>query len=376
MIAHALSGMVGSIFAELLLFPVDQIKLIVQTSTSAEAGGFVATLGRVARTQGVAGFYKGISVSVFKESIHSVNFWLWHGLLFRNLAKADDTSKTPTAVRLVLNLLAKQLNWLCTTPFEVISTVNQLAPTSPGFFATAAILYKQDGLGAFYRGLAVSLALAINPAIMNTLITSLLRTTAALRMLFLGQDYETARDHGPATIGFATAVSKFVATAGTYPLIRAKVLQQTSSNRGVMDIWRSILAAEGLAGLYRGLLPMSYKTVCWNAVMMMFKHALGPKRAVTPPATPPRLDPSSLIPPMPWMGRMPFPAELITVEKLDQILSYVKSDAEHAKVHKLENRMNQMSHEIKEVKHLLGELVHHMNGQAGQESTRGRAPSK
>jgi len=364
-IAHALSGVIGSLTAELLLFPVDNIKLIIQTSTS--KAGFLATLGRVLRVRGVAGLYKGISASLFKESVQSFNYWLWHGLLFRLFAKADDTSTTPTLTRLVLNLIAKQLNWLCTVPFEVVSTLNQLAPDSPGFLATAALMYEQRGVGAFYRGVSISLALAINPAIMNTLITSLLRAIASFRMVVHGQDYETSRDHGPAAIGSATAIAKFLATLGTYPLIRAKILQQTSTSLEqptVLKIWRSVVAAEGMAGLYRGLLPMSYKTVCWNVVMMMFKHVLGPKRTITPPSTPPKLDPATLVPPMPWMGRAPFPAELITVDKLDEILSYVKLDQSHGKVQKLESRMNHMTEELHEVKHLLGQLVHHVSAMA------------
>jgi len=360
LLAHALSGMLGSVSAELILFPVDTVKLLIQTERAKDAKGFASTLFSVLRTKGVGGLYKGISASVLKESIHSFNYWLWHGLIFRLFAKADDTSKTPAGMRLFLNLVAKQLNWLCTVPFEVISSVNQLAPDSPGFFATATRLYSSGGIGVFYRGLAVSMALAINPAIMNTLITSLLRFSAAFRALVTGTDYETARDHGPVVIGVATALSKFVATVGTYPLIRAKVLQQTSGTGeyfSVTAIWRQIVLAEGIWGLYRGLLAMSYKTVCWNTLMMMFKHALGPKRPITPPATPPKLDPATLLPPMPWMAREPFPAELITTDKLDVILGYIQRQPAQDRVNKLEGRMKLMSNEMREIKMMLRQVV-------------------
>merc|ERR1719188_691859 len=117
---------------------------------------------------------------------------MWHGMLFRCLTKADDTSRTPSGMRLLLNLLAKQLNWLCTVPFEVISSVNQLTPGSPGFVVTAVTLYKQGGVANFYRGLFISLVLAINPAIMNTLITTLLRVATMVKTA-AGMDYQDAR---------------------------------------------------------------------------------------------------------------------------------------------------------------------------------------
>jgi len=358
-LAHALSGMLGSVLAEMLLFPVDTVKLLVQTS--AESTGFIETLIAVIRKQGVSGLYKGIGASVLKESVHSFNFWCWHGFIFRLFSKADDTSRTPTSARLLLNLLAKQLNWLCTVPFEVVSSRNQLALDSPGFIATALLLYRQGGLGVFYRGLGVSLALAINPAIMNTLITTILRCAASFRIAS-GVDWEDARDHGPAAIGAATALSKFVATLLTYPLIRAKVLQQTTQttkNLSAIAIWRSIIQSEGLIGLYRGVLAMSYKTVLWNSLMMAFKSALGPSRAITPPATPP--PPALSLGPLPLMAREPFPVDLITVEKLDQILSYLQhkhpDTISQERVQILESQMTEVSNEMREVKALLAELV-------------------
>jgi hypothetical protein len=350
-----------------MLFPVDTVKLIVQTGTGTDSAGFSATFAQVLRDRGVIGLYKGLSASLFKESIHSFNYWLFHGLLFKGLTKNDDTSKTSTGTRLLLNLLAKQLNWLCTVPFEVISSVNQLSLDSPGFYATAVRLYSRGGLGAFYRGLAVSLVLAINPAIMNTLITTFLRCAAAWKMTFNGSDYEDARDHGSGIIGFVTALSKLVATLATYPLIRAKVLQQTINSRrqaSVMSVWREIIETEGARGLYRGLIPMTYKTLLWNSIMMVFKHLLGPKRMITPPATPigARAARLAAAVPLPLMAREPFPAELLTSAKLDEILNYLKHGKEgqttNRKVDILESRVEELATDLKEITAMLQQLVH------------------
>jgi len=103
---------------------------------------------------------------------------------------------------------------------------------------------------------------------------------------------------------------------------------------------------------------MSYKTVLWNSLMMMIKSRLGPRRAITPPATPPaeKNSESSM---MPMMARVPFPAELITVEKLDEILGYLKGESgtPQRRVIALEHRLDDVSHELKEVKSMLTQLV-------------------
>jgi len=257
-VKNAIGGTVGGVLAEAILFPVDTIKLQVQTTKIGEPSGFITTAMNIIRRDGLGGFYRGLAGALLKESIHSANFWLFHGLLFRVATKFEDSSRTPPMVRLVLNLFAKQLNWLCTTPFEVVSSVNQLSAASLGFFATARALFREGGFAPFYRGLFISMFLAINPAIMNTLITSLLKLVTMVKHA-KGADYVDAKDHSAVVVGVVTGVSKGFATVVTYPLIRVKVLQQTTSGGGgtVMQVLRGILAQEGAAGLYRGPRPIA-----------------------------------------------------------------------------------------------------------------------
>uniref|UniRef100_A0A7S2MLM6 Uncharacterized protein n=1 Tax=Zooxanthella nutricula TaxID=1333877 RepID=A0A7S2MLM6_9DINO len=362
-LAHALSGAMGAVLAEVVLFPVDTIKLRTQTATAGETIGFFGHVVNIMREKGIAGLYQGISTSVLKESVHSFNYWCFHEVIFRCLSKGDN-SKTSTGKRLFLNLIIKQLNWVCTVPFEVISSVNQLTPNSPGFIATAMLLYKQGGVGYFYRGLKLSLVLAINPAIMNTLITTFLRAAALFKMS-QGQDYETARDHSSAAIGTATGVAKFIATLATYPIIRAKVLQQTTISRKEMSpfkIWADIVKVEGVLGLYRGLLAMSYKTVLWNAFMMAVKNRLGPKRLATPPLTPVPMAP--MTPSAIFMGRDAFNDET-AVAKLDEIVQHLRGDRSNKmenKVQVLEKQIGSVSEEMRDIKGLLQCLVRETSG--------------
>lgn len=298
--------------------------------------------------------YGGIGGAIIKECIHSLNFWIFHGALFKYASRFEDTSRTPAHVRLLLNLLAKQLNWLCTVPFEVVANLNQLSKPSLGFFATACQLFREGGIRAFYRGLTVSLLLAINPAIMNTLITSLLRLVALVRQA-RGESYEDARHYNAAVVGGVTGLAKAFATALTYPLIRAKVLQQTLLTKSsLVEVLRSTFGSEGVRGLYRGVLAMSYKTILWNSIMMACKHMLQPRRALTPPGSPRTLQR------LPLMAREPFPVELLTVEKLDEILGYLKMEpwsGDSRRLDMVEQRLDETKREIREIRHLLEQLV-------------------
>lgn len=372
---NALSGTIGSLLAEATLFPVDKIKLQVQTAQAGDSRGFAGTLIAILRSAGIKGLYRGIGAALIKETVHSLNYWLWYGFLFTFCTEFEDTSGTPTMKRLFLNLIAKQLNWLCTVPFEVVSSVNQLSERNPGFIATAISLYEEGGIAEFYRGLTVSLLLAINPAIMNTLITSLLRLRA-LMLESCGADHAEARQHSAAVIGTVTGLSKIIATVLTYPLIRAKVLQQTATavfgQSHFMAVIKQVVASEGVAGLYRGMLAMSYKTVLWNSLMMIFKHILGPKRAMTPPASP-RLE---SIKNMPLMAREPFPVEYLSQEKLDEILAYLHRGSSNKKLDVLEHRVDEATGEIREVRKMLAELLARADGASAGRSVSFSVPDQ
>lgn len=351
---QVLSGTVASLLAECVLFPIDTVKIHVQSDATGGADGFLATAGYILRKGGIMAFFGGLRTSVFKEMIHSSNYWIWHSVIFRFFSKTGDNSRTPALKRLLLNLVTKQLNWLCTTPFEVVSSVNQITPGTPGFFAVANMLYKGGGLAVFYRGLAVSMALAINPAIMNTLITSLLQALATLKRVRYGMDELEAREHSPAAIGMVTALSKAFSTVISYPLIRAKVLQQTGilgAELGVLETFRRILAMDGALGLYRGLLAMSYKTVLWNSIMMTFKNMLQ-NREATPPATP--LYTTAFLP---TMGRELFPYDMLTEEKIDQILTHLRLQGSSRQIDKMEKRLAHVTDDVREIKALLREVV-------------------
>lgn len=356
MVAHALSGTLGSLLAEVLLFPVDTVKLQVQTSSARSKLGFGGTLFGIVRAQGVRGLYAGVGGSLVKESVHSFNFWLFHGAVFRIFSKYEDTSDTPPMKRLLLNLVAKQLNWLCTVPFEVVSSVNQLSEGSPGLFATARRLHAEGGIGVFYRGLSISLMLAINPAIMSTLITTLLTLFVTVRRA-VGAGHAGADDHSSASVGLATGIAKAIATLLTYPLIRVKVLQQTQGgNQSVASVLRRTLHTEGVLGLYRGVLAMSYKTVLWNSLMMVFKHLLGPKRTITH-CNQLKQRSEMLATRMPTLGREPFAAEMLTPEVIVEILEKLRLGGSDRRVEALERRLDEVQREARQqLDEVLGEL--------------------
>mmetsp|Transcript_49920 Transcript_49920/g.134290 ORF Transcript_49920/g.134290 Transcript_49920/m.134290 type:complete len:400 (-) Transcript_49920:68-1267(-) len=344
-LSHIVSGICGSLFAEQVLFPLDTIKVRSQTSAAGQSGSFIAVALKVFRGEGILGFYKGLPGALFKESFHSANFWIWHTLIVRNAV----LRKEGPSSMLWKNFICKVLNWLCTTPLEVLSTLNQTTPGNLGLFGCAAMLYSQGGLGELYRGLPISCALAINPAIMFVLIEEQKKIITFLRMR-MGEDGPSARQHGPLVLFYTTAIAKILATVATYPFIRAKVLIQVRGGGllSVPSVLRQIVGEEGYGGLYKGIVAMTWKTVLHNALMMSLKHYLSPLKAMTPPPSPR----SKAREPPATSYRAVVPVEVMA-EKLDQVMetfgtaSLEKFQNIEYRTHAVEGSINQVQTEIR-----------------------------
>jgi hypothetical protein len=360
-LSHIVSGICGSLFAEQVLFPLDTIKVRSQTSAAGQSGNFLAVALRVFQGEGLRGFYKGLGGALFKESFHSANFWIWHTLIVRKAVLRKEGASS----MLWKNFICKVLNWLCTTPLEVLSTLNQTTPGNLGLYGCAVMLYSQGGLGELYRGLPISCALAINPALMFVLIEEQKKLITFLRMQS-GVDAKTARQHGPLTMFYSTAIAKIIATIATYPFIRAKVLIQVRGGGlfSVPSVLRQIVGEEGYGGLWKGIVAMTWKTVLHNALMMSLKHYLSPLKAMTPPPSPR----SKALEPPPGSFRAAAPAEVMA-EKLDQLMDAFgtaslekfqdidhRTQAVEGSINEVQSEIRSLSSDMQQIKQLLFEM--------------------
>ncbi|CAK0828797.1 unnamed protein product [Prorocentrum cordatum] len=242
----------------------------------------------------------------------------------------------PGLQRLLRTLAVKQMNWLCTLPFEMVALWQLLSDGRHGFFATSLLLYRHGGLGMFYRGLRLSLLLAVNPAIMSVVINLKLRVVWWLK-ISAGPEADREPDIGAGVVGAVAALSKVLTLSLTYPLIRVKVVQQTSptlQTRRVREILHAVVMAEGFSGLYRGFLPMIYQTLLHNSMMTLLNYQMRPWRISTPPPSPlPEHAAHWLLRKMPRrrgltpFAREPFPADIL-VQRMDHIMEQWKDRRE------------------------------------------------
>mmetsp|Transcript_141589 Transcript_141589/g.394669 ORF Transcript_141589/g.394669 Transcript_141589/m.394669 type:complete len:512 (-) Transcript_141589:93-1628(-) len=263
------SGLVSSVAAEAILFPLDTVKLRQQV----HGGGAVTVLRQILLEHGAIGLYQGLLGRLIQTITSNVGFFIWQTIFVQLtlqrigqcVAGARTRTQLGTGLSLVVNMLAQQFNRVLTTPIDVVANVNQADPNGKGFFYTFVKLARTGGRAVLWRGLGVSLLLSLNPALMFTLVGKLSAFVSVMR------NSDCAL--GASDMFWISGFSKAVATLVTYPLIRAKaVIQSTNAPSGLWVMLADIAKTEGVIGLYHGVWMMSYKTVLFNSLMMALKQ--------------------------------------------------------------------------------------------------------
>eukprot|EP00879_Flechtneria_rotunda_P027629 GHRR01029605.1.p1 GENE.GHRR01029605.1~~GHRR01029605.1.p1 ORF type:complete len:218 (+),score=55.67 GHRR01029605.1:1316-1969(+) len=141
-------------------------------------------------------------------------------------------------------------------PLDTVRTRLAVCPSNEytGIWATAARLWRTEGIKAFYRGLVPSMCGILPYAGVDIALFELLKDRLLER-----HDGE----HPPhAAILCTGMLSSSIAQFVSYPLalVRTRLQAQGVGGRpvkysGMLDVFRQTLAKEGVVGFYKGLVP-------------------------------------------------------------------------------------------------------------------------
>lgn len=180
--------------------------------------------------------------------------------------KASSKSSPPAHVSLLAGAIAGGVEASATYPFEFAKTRAQLvAGGSKNPFAVIAQVARNDGLGAIYTGCSTLIIGTAFKAGVRFLSFDSIRTRLADERGVLSP----AR--GLLAGMLAGAVESIVAVTPTERIKTALIDDAKSGQgqyRGGFHAARSILATQGVAGLYRGLVSTTMKQSATSAVRM------------------------------------------------------------------------------------------------------------
>ncbi|CAM9379758.1 unnamed protein product, partial [Hapterophycus canaliculatus] len=192
--AHALSGAAGAVIAMALLYPLDQVRSMLQVDDelakecAAPGGaGILGALSRIVRRHGKSGLWRGmVPVLVTMGVSNFVYFYCFTGMkaallarrrlklraqgamagtLSREKVGAGDGIGLHPLESTLASSVAGVVNVLATTPLWVSNLRIKAGKGAGGLFATLASIGRQEGLAGLWSGTAPSLVLVSNPII-------------------------------------------------------------------------------------------------------------------------------------------------------------------------------------------------------------------
>jgi len=247
----------AAVIAVSFIHPIDVVKTRLQVSGGdgvrnyAELG-IGGTISVVAKEEGVSAFWKGINAAWMRESSYtSLRLGLYEPI---KVAFGAADKNAPFIMKFLAGSTAGAIGSLAGNPFDVLKTRMMTAEgKEPPSFATAAgSLYKDQGLGGFYRGLEANIARAM---VLN-----------GTKMACYDQIKQTVVDSKMVPSGLPTQfMSAFGAgffmtcTVAPFDMVRTRLMNQPPDRKiynGAVDCVMKILGSEGPMGFYRGFVPI------------------------------------------------------------------------------------------------------------------------
>ncbi|KAE9587901.1 putative mitochondrial carrier protein [Lupinus albus] len=169
-----LAGGVAGAFAKSLVAPLERLKILFQTRRDEfHSRGFLGSANRIAKTEGILGFYRGNGASVARiipyAAIHFMSYEEYRRWIIQTV---PDVSKGPT-LDLVAGSLSGGTAVLFTYPLDLIRTKLAYQIVSPtklnasgmvhneqvykGILDCFGKIYKEGGFRSLYRGVAPTL---------------------------------------------------------------------------------------------------------------------------------------------------------------------------------------------------------------------------
>eukprot|EP00927_Polykrikos_kofoidii_P008327 TRINITY_DN13457_c0_g1_i1.p1 TRINITY_DN13457_c0_g1~~TRINITY_DN13457_c0_g1_i1.p1 ORF type:complete len:342 (-),score=46.18 TRINITY_DN13457_c0_g1_i1:115-1101(-) len=250
----ASSGSSSAAFSTIVLYPLDVIKAHCNKGIDAKGvkyNGPVDVGLRIFAHSGLRGFFEGMGARTSQQAVQKFSFYYCYDAFRTLFQKLLGTSQISFRINVLIGYVAGLSTVLVASPLEVVSTRQQLASEADvskklGTLRMLARMIRTEGIFVLWKGWTANAVLALNPAIENTVFDQ-------VKIIFLKRVKKSSLTIGQAF--WLGALSKIIATAMTFPLIRAKVIMQASCGKTQDSKNGLVIPTNGVAGAFSGMQP-------------------------------------------------------------------------------------------------------------------------
>eukprot|EP01101_Sappina_pedata_P013455 TRINITY_DN9722_c0_g1_i1.p1 TRINITY_DN9722_c0_g1~~TRINITY_DN9722_c0_g1_i1.p1 ORF type:complete len:300 (+),score=126.03 TRINITY_DN9722_c0_g1_i1:22-900(+) len=160
------AGAFSALPTTLIMAPGERIKVLLQVdgaSTTRKFRGPVDVIAHLYRTGGIKSIFKGFNATLIRDVPGSIAYFGGFEFFKRALTPAgsDPTQLNPLS-SFIAGGLAGICNWIVAIPPDVVKSRFQSAPegTYKGFMDVCKVLFKEEGVRGFFKGLTPAMARA------------------------------------------------------------------------------------------------------------------------------------------------------------------------------------------------------------------------
>jgi hypothetical protein len=270
-VAEATAGAVAEIVATAAVFPLDVVKVRLQTDKAVQTRRLssLALVLRLFAEEGIIKIYEKFPAKAIAIGVSRFTFYFLYSALQTRYKALFKLTKIGIFPKLLLGYLSGIINTAFNIPCEKIA-VRVMSSKKQLSVMDAVSQVSGKGLLSFYDGGFATFYTSMNPALSNTIFDRfkkvLLKERANLgyfESFFLG------------------AFGKACATTITYPAIRSKSILQRGAGFEKMERMPSVFEVTttnfrigGLAGVYHGIGATLSKSVIQSAFMLMVREQI------------------------------------------------------------------------------------------------------
>lgn len=161
----SIAGAAGGLISQLLLYPLENFRTRAQMHD--QDLSLFAILQIILHTEGIMALYKGLQIALIGSVLNSAIYFWWYRQFKSIVVVLNGGNEDFCTLELVLiTAAAGTISSIFCNPFWMINTRMTLEKEkSKSVFMTAKIIYKSEGISAFFKGVLPNLILVTNPII-------------------------------------------------------------------------------------------------------------------------------------------------------------------------------------------------------------------
>ncbi|KAK8952150.1 hypothetical protein KSP39_PZI002997 [Platanthera zijinensis] len=265
---HLLAGAFAAMVSRTFVAPLERLKL--EYMVRGEQGGLLELIRKIARTQGLKGFWRGNFVNILRTApFKAINFYAYDTYR-KQLLKLSGNEETTNFERFIAGAAAGITATILCIPMDTIRT-KLVAPGGEalgGVIGAFRYMVQTEGFFSLYKGLVPSIISmapsgAVFYGVYDILKSSYLHSPEGRKRIALmnQQGHLNALDQlelGPARTLLYGAIAGCCAEAATYPfeVVRRHLQLQVQATRLTsLATLLKLVEHGGIPALYTGLIP-------------------------------------------------------------------------------------------------------------------------